>query len=93
MTQLIQVGFNKGKQLGAISDFTMLPRRFQTGGMRKTAGGECGIDQLPNGKFRDERRGGNDGGRHFQTPAGTSAGRFRFIHPTRLEQLVALRQR
>lgn len=47
MAELIETGFCKGNQVFAPAHFAQLPGGFQSGGMRKPAGGKRGVDQLP----------------------------------------------
>ena len=45
--KLMQARFDVGKQFDSIPNFTVLPRRFESGGVGEAAGGESGIGELP----------------------------------------------
>ena len=47
MSELPETRFQESSQLGSVADFAVLPRRFQTGAVGKSAGGKHRICQLP----------------------------------------------
>ena len=50
-TELLQAGFDPGKQFFTFADFSMLPGGFEAGRMRKAAGRKTGVNQLPEGEI------------------------------------------
>ena len=47
MAKLPQAALQHGRQFGRVPNFAVLPGRFQSAAVGETAGGKCGIGQLP----------------------------------------------